>query len=243
VAQARRNLALQAERDDGLVYSSPAIFERRRRILEETRKMIIERGVAGFNMDELCKRAGVAKRTLYNAYQTKERMIALAINEHFAQYLANIPLTTPEHTIERHVERMLHVMQRNRDPRNYLRALCGIYFSQDIDADIWASMHASSVTNSMEWILALKAKRQLQPWVDPESLASDVVRAEYAIANDWCRGAIPDDKAGLEYVRAVLLLAIAATRGTARKEIEDLLRKFEETGAPLPSSAPPKKKP
>ena len=47
-----------------LVYSSPAIHARRRRILEETRKLIAERGLIGFSMDEICKRADVSKRTL-----------------------------------------------------------------------------------------------------------------------------------------------------------------------------------
>jgi AcrR family transcriptional regulator len=205
--------------------------------------MIVERGVTGFNMDELCKRAGVAKRTLYNAYQTKERMIALAIKEHFEKYVANIPFTTPENTVQRHVERMLFVLQRNRDPRNYLKALVGIYFSQDTDKDIWTSMHASSVNQMLEWILPLKAKRQLQPWVDPEALASDIVRAEYAIANDWCRGAISDNDIALEHMRIVLLLAVGATRGAARKEIEDMLLDYEENGLSLPDGFPPKKKP
>ena len=68
-----------------LTYASPAIRARRRRIQDETRKMIAERGVAGFSMDDLSKRAKVAKRTLYNAFQTKERIIAVAIKESFEQ--------------------------------------------------------------------------------------------------------------------------------------------------------------
>ena len=60
-------------------YSSPAIMERRRRILEETRKIIAEKGIAALSMNEIGQRAGVAKRTLYNAFQTRERMIASAI--------------------------------------------------------------------------------------------------------------------------------------------------------------------
>jgi hypothetical protein len=170
-------------------------------------------------------------------------MIALAIKEHFEKYVANIPFTTPENTIQRHVERMLFVLQRNRDPRNYLKALVGIYFSQDTDKDIWTSMHASSVNQMLEWILPLKAKRQLQPWVDPEALASDIVRAEYAIANDWCRGAISDNDIALEHMRIVLLLAVGATRGAARKEIEDMLLDYEENGLSLPDGFPPKKEP
>src|SRR5438094_204527 len=72
-------------------YSSPAIRARRRRILEETRRMIAEDGLLNFNMNELCKRAGVAKRTLYNAFQTREQLIAIAIAEYFQEYVDRIP--------------------------------------------------------------------------------------------------------------------------------------------------------
>jgi len=58
---AKREAATRARRTDKpQTYSSPAILARRRRILEETRRLIAEQGLVNFNMNELCKRAGVA---------------------------------------------------------------------------------------------------------------------------------------------------------------------------------------
>ena len=65
---------LKENGDRPQTYSSPAIIERRRRILEETRKVIAEQGIAALSMNEIGQRAGVAKRTLYNAFQTRERI-------------------------------------------------------------------------------------------------------------------------------------------------------------------------
>jgi len=234
VGQGKRNV-IEADGDNGLIYSSPAIHERRRRILEETRKMIAEHGLAGFSMDEIGKRAGVAKRTLYNAYQTKERMIAIAIHEYFERYLQNIPYTGEPGSMQRNVERMIFVIQRNRQLRNYISAIMSIYFSADSDSDIWNTMHSMAVDANLLWINALKSKRQLQPWIDPARLADDVVRTEYAIINDWCRGKIEDEEVVYHLVRACLTLAAGATRGTGRKEIEDMLTEFKTSGIPLPT--------
>lgn len=234
MGQGKRNM-VEADGDNGLIYSSPAIHERRRRILEETRKMIAEHGLAGFSMDEIGKRAGVAKRTLYNAYQTKERMIAIAIHEYFERYLQSIPYTGEIGSMQRNVERMIFVIQRNRQLRNYISAIMSIYFSSEAGSDIWNTMHSMAVDSHLQWINSLRSKRQLQPWVDPQRLADDIVRLEYAIINDWCRGKIEDDEVVYHLVRAFLTTAAGAARGAARKEIEDMLIEFKTSGVPIPT--------
>lgn len=220
-----------------LVYSSPAIHARRRRILEETRKLIAERGLSGFSMDEICKRAGVAKRTLYNAFQTKERMIAIAIHEYFDRYISRIPYTAPPGTMQASIERMAFVIQRNRQIRNYINAIMSVYFSPDADQAIWSTMHSMAVESNLQWIQALKAKRQLQPWVDPARLADDVVRIEYAIIYDWCRGRIADDEIVVHLLTGHLTCMAGAARGAARREIEAKLLEIHESGVPLPAAA------
>lgn len=224
----------EPEIGDGLVYSSPAIHERRRRILDETRKMIAERGLAGFSMDEIGKRADVAKRTLYNAYQTKERMIAIAIHEYFQRYIEHIPFTAPVGSLQRNVERMIFMVQRDLQLRNYISAIMSIYFSADSESDIWSTMHSMAADAHRQWLETLQAKRQLQPWVDPKALADDIVRATYAAINDWCRGKIADDQVVFHVVRVYLTIAAGATRGAARKEVEELMTRFHTSGIPAP---------
>jgi TetR/AcrR family transcriptional regulator, cholesterol catabolism regulator len=229
MTEAKRRRPVQAEPGGGLVYWSPAIIARRQRILEETRIMIAERGLAGFSMDDLCKRAGVAKRTLYNAYQTKERMIALAIKEYFENYADAVPFTGPVGSIKRNIDRIIFIYERNRNPRNYSRALAAIYFSPEVDRDLLFTMHQMTVEANLEWIMSYKAKRQLHPWIDAVTLANDIVRTEYALLNDWCRSVIPDEEIIHHHVRACLTIAAGATRGEARREIEDLLQRYHES--------------
>jgi AcrR family transcriptional regulator len=212
-------------------YNSPAIIERRRRILEETRTIIAEQGIAAISMNEICKRAGVAKRTLYNAFQTRERMIATAIKEYFDEYVAQIAFDSAAGTMMHNLERMISVVQRNRKIRNYIRAILSLYFSPDVDQDIWTAMHAPALMHNMEWIRALQTKRQLQPWVDVETLVDDLVRFEYATIYDWAQGRIPDDEIVVRLVSSYLNFALGAVSGAARREIERLLKDIDQRGA------------
>lgn len=209
-------------------YSSPAIRERRRRILDEARKIISEKGLGGFSMGELCVRAGVAKRTLYNAFQSKEQIISAAIHEYFDTYVEKIPYKTPNGSLMRIVERLTWIVRRNMQIRNYIRALMAIYFSPEVNSDIWETLQMLGVSFSKEWIKKLKSKRQLQSWDIEDQLSHDVIRLEYAIINDWCQGRIEDENFLGHLLLCYLTFIAGATRGQARKEIEDMLRQLKE---------------
>lgn len=212
-------------------YASPAIIERRRRILEETRQVIAEQGITALNMNDIGRRAGVAKRTLYNAFQTRERMIAAAIQEYFEEYVSRITFTQPSGTLLHNLERMISVVQRNRRIPNYIRAIMSLYFSPEVDEDIWLAMHSIATRQNRAWIENLAAGKQLQAWVEVDTLVDDLVRLEYAMINDWARGRIPDDAIIVRLITSYLTLIHGAVRGAARKEVEAMLKDIAERGA------------
>lgn len=212
-------------------YASPAIIERRRRILEETRQVIAENGIAALNMNDIGRRAGVAKRTLYNAFQTRERMIAAAIQEYFEEYVSRITFAQPSGTLLHNLERMISVVQRNRRIPNYIRAIMSLYFSPEVDEDIWLAMHSMATRQNRAWIENLAAGKQLQPWVEVDTLVDDLVRLEYAMINDWARGRIGDDAILVRLITSYLTLILGAVRGGARKEVEAMLKDIAERGA------------
>lgn len=212
-------------------YASPAIIERRRRILEETRQVIAEQGITALNMNDIGRRAGVAKRTLYNAFQTRERMIAAAIQEYFEEYVSRITFTQPSGTLQHNLERMISVVQRNRRIPNYIRAIMALYFSPEVDEDIWLAMHSIATRQNRAWIENLAAGKQLQAWVEVDTLVDDLVRLEYAMINDWARGRIPDDAIIVRLITSYLTLILGAVRGAARKEVEAMLKDIAERGA------------
>ncbi len=234
-----------AELEKPLTYSSPAIHERRKRILDATFELISECGVSGFSMEDVGKRAGVAKRTLYNAFQTRERMIAVAINNQFSRFLKRISYSSTEGTMRHNLERLVSVSERDRQMPHYISAIMGIYFSQDSDEDIRSTMHEMGVAPNLVWIHALREKGELQPWVDPGKLADDIIRLEYAIINGWCQGAIPAEELTQRLVATCLSIMAGATLGAARAEILNTLDTLGREGIgalDLPKPQPARRK-
>jgi len=209
-------------------YSSPSIVARRHRILNETRKMIGEVGIANLSMDDVAKRANVAKRTLYNAFQSKEHLIASAISKYFEDYASQIDYSTEEETLERMIERLAIVARRNMSIRNYTRALMDVYFSSDVDPEIRQAIHDIASKSHEPWVRTLDRKRQLQPWVEADSLVVDLVRLRYATAHAWAEGLIPHDRLVHEALRCFLTYMAGATTGTTRKQIVEALTNLED---------------
>jgi len=223
-------MALLKEANESQTYSSPAILERRRRILHETRNVIAEQGIAALSMNEIGQRAKVAKRTLYNAFQTRERMIGTAIQEYFDEYVSRISFAHPPGTMMHNLERMISVVQRNRKIPNYIRAIMALYFSSEVDPDIWMALHTPATKHNKEWIEELDARKQLQPWIKVDTLVDDLVRFEYATINEWAQERIADDEIIVRLISSYLTFILGAIRGSARKEVEALLKDLAARG-------------
>ena len=209
-------------------YSSPTIKARRHRILSETRKIIGEQDIAAATMEEIARRAGVAKRTIYNAFQSKERMIAAAIQQYFDVYAAKLVFHTKGATVDWMIERLAVVARRNLSIRNYTRALMNIYYSHDADPEIRQAIHAIAAESHAPWIRALHKRHQLQPWIDPEELITTLVLLRYAISFDWTEGRVADEDFILLLTRGVLTYMAGATRGVAAREIRERLATLEQ---------------
>ncbi|MDB5448523.1 MAG: TetR family transcriptional regulator [Phenylobacterium sp.] len=214
-------------RGGGQGYASSSIIERRRRILSTARRMIASEGIAALNMDEISRRAEVAKRTLYNAFQSKERLIAAAIHQYFEDYEVELVYSTPPATAERMAEHLALVAQRNLSIRNYTRALLNIYYASDVEPDIRRTIGEIAAHSHRPWIDRLHAERQLQPWIDRDTLVDDLVRYRYAVANDWAHGRIPDERLASTLIVGVMTMVIGATKPRARRESEDVLKDLE----------------
>lgn len=211
-------------------YSSPAIHARRQRILSATYDLVAECGLSGFNMDDVGKRADVAKRTLYNAFQTRERMIATAISGRFSDFLRSIVYTSEPGTMRHNLERLMRVSEADRQVPNYVAAIMAIYFSHGADQDIRCAMQRMAVEPNLIWINALHARGELQPWVDPLALADAIVRQEYAVIHGWCQRDIAEDALAEHLITTCLSVMAGATRGAARSEILEALDRVGSQG-------------
>ena len=218
--------------DRRMNYASPAILARRARILELARELIAEQGYARFSMKELGVRAGVAKQTLYNIFQSKERLIASAITALFEINEAAVDYHSQPGTMERMIERTIAVWRIGHQTINYMSAIIAIYHSPDAAPDIWDTIHAVGCYSHAAWIEALASADMLQPWVDAQTLIDEMVAYRYAIVLAWCQRRLDDDEMLRRLVVGSLCMVLGSTRGPARTEIDSRLAEITAGGLP-----------
>lgn len=223
--------ALLAHPERTPVYSSPAIHERRRRILKEARNLLSEDGLEGFSIRKLSKRAEVAQRTLYNAFHSKDRIMAIVIRETYEGVNRNLRYHTSSDTLDGIIDRLISINSRNLKSRNYTRVVASLYFSPDIARDIWMAMRAMVDLNLRKWLDRLDREKGLQNWVDVDDLAGDIANIEYAVINDWAQGRLSDEQYLKRLITAVLSHTVGVTVGAEQEKALKMLADIGRTGA------------
>jgi AcrR family transcriptional regulator len=210
-------------------YFSPAIAARRRRILKEVRRLITDRGLEKFSMRELSRRAEVSPRTLYNAFGTRNGMIAIAIKESFEFYQSRAQREdgrSPE--LSDLLARTVAINRRNLQSKNYAKAICSLYFSSETPADIWQTLLNMAIIGNGEWLF--RRRKELLPCVDLDNLAHAIANAQYSSINDWAVGRVGDDRYLVRLVETMLLLIVGAATGHLSEEAESYLAEIRRTG-------------
>jgi len=211
------------------VYASAAIVQRRKRILKETRKLIAEVGVQGFSVRQLCLRSGVALRTLYNAFHSKDRLIAIAIREAYDEVERSVEYRTSADTLEGIVDRLVFMNTRNMGARNYTKAVASLYFAPDVGEDIWLALQHMVFRNLRQWLNRVAAEGNLQPGVNIDELAMMLANLEYSTMNDWAQGRISDGDFIRRLVQSVLRVAVSTMVGEPRRQAQDYIDEINAT--------------
>lgn len=220
--------ALSPHPDKPLLYFSPMIIARRRRLLKETRHMIAEDGLEGFSVRKLCQRAGVAQRTLYNAFQNKDRLIAFAIREAFDEFSAYVRSGVDPASLGGLLTRVIAINRRNFRVRNYTKAVCAIYFAPGTPRDVWQTLQEMALGGNGDWMARNKA--HIHDWIDFDHFNHSLANVQYSTINDWCLARLADEEYLPRLAESMLLLIIGAVHGPLAEEAARYLEEIKRTG-------------
>jgi len=212
--------------ESSLKYKSETILERRRRILRETRNLIAETGYRSFNVRDLCARAGIAQKTLYNAFGSKEKVVASAIQQYIIEFNEKTNFRFDQSTLDGVLEGTLKIQSENMRVRAYTHAIVSIFNSLETDNVIRVAIRDFCETGNRPFVEEIRRQNGLAPGVSASRLSHQLVTTAFATTADWCLGEIADEEF-LDCACETLLVTIAAsTRGRvnlqARRWLEDL---------------------
>lgn len=205
------------------IYDSAQMHERRQRILHETRLVIEEHGIENLSMRELCKRANVAQRTLYNAFGSKDQIVGLAIRDIYLEQFGRMRFESQPDTIEGVIDRLTRICTHFGRQKNYIKAVLNIYFSPDPHKDVTDMMRELSNNNVMPWLLRLQQLGQTNPDLSPDEVANAMTDLIFAVMRQWTVGEIGVTRMTESAVRGLLMICIGGCTGAAQAQVTRLL--------------------
>jgi AcrR family transcriptional regulator len=209
-------------------YDSPVMAGRRRRILGEAQAIIDELGVEGFTIRELSHRAGVAQRTLYNLFGSKEDILASAIQDHFVGILAALPAPPAASDFEGHIRRIDALVERTVELKRYATAMVGVFFSPTVDRRLYDTLRWISGGGSVAWVpeaVRSGVLARVSPQ-DVERLSTLLINTGYANITDWAAGRITAEEMNLRFKINFLTCVHTLTRPAHQRAIASLLQRL-----------------
>ena len=203
--------------------SSSAMFERRRRILNEARKLLQNGQPDGFSVRELCNRANVAPNTLYNAFGNKENVIGLALSQYADKFNERVDFVLPRNTFEGALERDMATIIGSVAIPNYVRAMAGLFFSPSSSPALNETLVNIAGRLYLPWLEELRISREIEKGVDFERVATNLSAIFYAQVRSWGPDQVCEETHITDRLDATLTYLSGVTKGGPRKRIRALL--------------------
>lgn len=210
----------------GLTYKSDAILERRRRILRETRRLIAETGYSSFNIRELCARAEIAPKTLYNAFGNKDNVVASAIQEFISDTYKDVHFHFPASNIDGFLERQNRIHSRNQLLARYTKAIVSVYYASESANVIRTQIRTEGRRWHAAFTAAIEEEGCLLAGVTTDWISHLLLSNAFSVTKDWACGEIADEAFLDRIAETALMVIVGTTRGRvnqdARRWIEDI---------------------
>jgi AcrR family transcriptional regulator len=214
---------IQQLTEEELIYATPAIFERRRRILTVARQLIQQHGYTGFTVRDVCDQAGVSPHTLYRAFESRERLIAVVIAIYVRDFRDEARPAFPEPTLEDAVCRLMLSNRTMLSNPALSKALVAIHYSATADATLQRVVSGKGQIIHADWTNSLFHQGQLRRGLTPAKLIADFTTILFSVCWEWARGRIADEDFLDATLTVMLTFAAGATRGGAQAEAGALL--------------------
>jgi AcrR family transcriptional regulator len=201
---------------------------RRGAILETARRMIAQKGYEAITMRDLAEHCRVSVPTLYNQFGGKDALLAAAVEEHFTGVLNPADLAAARPGFERLERLVSQVASQLLTLSGYHRRLIEAFASLEQTTAVQQRIAGRLTTVFAEQLVAMRAARQLEVWVDTDLVAEQLTSSCISAAVVWSSGMLPDShlEPAIRYATALVLVGI--TRGQVAAKLKKALVRSQE---------------
>jgi AcrR family transcriptional regulator len=211
--------------------------ERRQRILASARDIIAQRGYEALTMRELARASRVTVPTLYNLIGGKQAVLAAAVEEQTARFLARIerrvapsPAAQLLSVIDACVDELLRLPA-------YYRTLLHLLYGSDAAAGVRRSVDRALGAELAHALAALARAGELAAWADERALLESLRSHLGASALRWAGGGLDDDAFRANACYEACLALLGVTRGRSHAALARAARAAQRGVARPPARA------
>ncbi len=204
-------------------YTSPAMRERRTRIVDTAHRILGEGGVAALTIRRLSDEAGVAQRTIYRLFGDKDGVISATVVDRMKEVREHIARRGQTYTLPvvfSELDWMVSEMERDT---LYARVVVGFVFETEQRQLEVRELTSVAYSRFMGWYELQREAGHVRDELDVERVARDHVMHEFLVYRRWVLGQSSSEECKLELHACFLRSAMLMLREEHR---EDYLAKL-----------------
>ncbi len=211
-------------------YTSPAMAERRQRIIDCAHRLMGEAGEQGLTIARLCREAEVAPRTIYRLFTDKDGVIFATVADRMREVRDHIARQNRTYTLDTVFDELDWMVSEMERDTEYARVAIGFNFSLNPRRAEIRELRSVAYNRFRNWLDLQIAAGNTRGDLDLERLAQRHVVGEFLVYRRWAIGVTQSDECRLELRCSFLQSAAVVLTGAAQ---EDALRQLGEYHARL----------
>ena len=211
-------------------YTSPAMAERRQRIIDCAHRLLGEAGAEGMTIARLCREAEVAPRTIYRLFTDKDGVIFATVADRMREVRSVIARKNRTYTLDvvfDELDWMVSEMERDTE---YARVAIGFNFALNPRTAEVRELRSVAYNRFRNWLDLQIEAGHTRADLDLERLAQRHVVSEFLVYRRWAIEITDSAACRIELRCAFLQIAAVVLTGEAQ---EMALRQLAEYHAKL----------
>lgn len=211
-------------------YTSPAMVERRARIVETAHRILGEGGVAALTIRRLSIEAGVAQRTLYRLFGDKDGVIRASVVDRMIEVRDHIARRGHTYTLDvvfAELDWMVSELERDS---LYARVVIDFVFSPELRELEVGELTSVARARFLAWLALQRAKGAVRDDLDAETIAEIHVMHEFLVYRRWSLGQCGPDQCRLElhacFLQSAALLLHDAPREACVRKLAQIQKRI-----------------
>jgi AcrR family transcriptional regulator len=198
--------------------------KRRQQVLQSAWDYLASHGDEEFNLRDISERSGVSLRTIYNAFENREGLIAQALLTHHASLFSDVAVgPNDSRSLVEAVEMCRRVAVETIASPCVAITTSRVYFASQERTRVLETLQELPATIVSAWMRSDEADQACIALFGEQDVCRQFANAQWALMAEWVAGALTDEEFSRQQQRTILAVGLAFGNADGRAVAGKLL--------------------